>query len=108
MSDTLARIRELVASERYAFSNHAYEELAADGILPREILAGLPSAVAIEDYPDANRGPSVLVFWRDENGNPLHAVWGIHASNADKAVLITVYRPNPNLWTPDYLKRLRP
>jgi hypothetical protein len=107
VSETLERIRGLVASGRYAFSNHAYEELATDGILPSEILAGLPAAVAIEDYPDAKRGPSVLVFWRDDKGAPLHAVWGIHASNADKAVLITAYRPNPTLWTPNYLKRLR-
>jgi hypothetical protein len=108
VSETLERIRDLVASGRYAFSNHAYEELAADAILPREILAGLPTAVVVEDYPDAIRGPSVLVSWRDENGDPLHAVWGVHASRADKAILIAVYRPNPNLWTPDYLKRLRP
>ncbi|PSJ65826.1 DUF4258 domain-containing protein [Kumtagia ephedrae] len=108
MSETLERIRDLVASGCYAFSNHAYEELAADGILPREILAGLPAAIVVEDYPDAKRGPSVLVFWRGENGDPLHAVWGVHASNADRAILITVYRPNPKLWTPDYLKRLRP
>lgn len=106
MSETLDRVRELVASGRYAFSNHAYEELASDGILPREILAGLSAAVVIEDYPDAKRGPSVLVLSRDGNGNPLHSVWGIHATNADKAVLITAYRPNPNRWTPDYLKRL--
>lgn len=108
MSETLQRVRELVAAGRYAFSNHAYEELAADGILPREILSGLPAAVAIEDYPDAKRGPSVLVFCRDEGGKPLHAVWGIHVSDASKAVLITAYRPDPSLWTPDYLKRLRP
>lgn len=108
MSKTLERIRGLVAAGRYTFSNHAYEELAADGILPREILAGVPAAVTVEDYPDAKRGPSVLVFWRQEDGKPLHAVWGIHASDANKAVLITAYRPKPTLWTPDYLKRLRP
>lgn len=108
MSGTLDRIRELVAEGRYLFSNHAYEELAADDILPSEIVAGLRSASAIEDYPDAKRGPSVLVFWRGESGKPLHAVWGIHASNPNKAVLITAYRPKPQLWTPDYRKRLRP
>ena len=107
MSETLERIRDLVASGNYAFSNHAYEEAAADAILPEEIVTGLPKAVAIEDYPDARRGPSVLVFWREPDGKPLHAVWGIHASNANKAILITVYRPNPELWTADYLKRLR-
>lgn len=29
MIETLERVRELVAAGRYAFSNHAYEELAA-------------------------------------------------------------------------------
>jgi len=108
VSETLERIRDLVAEGFYAFSNHAYEELVADDILPSEILAGLPTAIVVEDYPDAKRGPSVLVFWRDAGGAPLHAVWGVHASNARKAILITVYRPKPNLWTPDYQKRLRP
>ena len=107
MSETLARIRDLVASGKYSFSNHAYEELAKDDMLPSEILAGLGVAVVVEDYPDAKRGPSVLVFSRGKNGSPLHAVWGVRASDADKAVLITAYKPNRKLWTPDFLKRLR-
>lgn len=107
MSRTLTLIRELVASGKYAFSNHAYEELAKDDILPSEILAGLGVAVVVEDYPDAKRGPSVLVLSRGHDGTPLHAVWGVHSSDADKAILITTYKPNPTLWTPDFLKRLR-
>ncbi len=75
MGGTLDQVRTLVASGNYAFSNHAYEELAADGILPSEILAGMTVAEAIEDYPDARRGPSVLVSWRDNCGDPVHAVW---------------------------------
>lgn len=105
MSETLERIRDLVATGNYAFSNHAYEELVKDDILPSEILAGLAGAIVVEDYPDAKRGPTALVLWRDQQGSPIHAVWGVHVSNANKAVLITAYRPQPDRWTPDYLKR---
>lgn len=107
MSETLQRVRVLIAAGRYAFSNHAYEELTKDGILPSDILAGLSEATVVEDYPDAKRGPSVLVFARLDDGSPVHAVWGIHATDDSKAILVTSYRPDPLLWTPDFLTRLR-
>jgi Domain of unknown function (DUF4258) len=106
VSEILEKIRSLVASGNYAFSNHAYEELDDDGIFSREITEGLTSARVVEDYPDAKRGPTVLVLCKGDNGSPIHAVWGIHASNADKAVLVTAYRPKSNLWTSDWLRRL--
>jgi hypothetical protein len=78
------------------------------GILPSAVIEGLQSAVVVEDYPNANRGPSVLVLFPDAHGNVLHAVWGLSNALPDIAVLITVYRPDPLQWTPDFLKRLRP
>lgn len=76
-----------------------------DGILSSEIVGGLVNAHVVEDYPEANRGPSVLVRLFDRNGQPLHAVWGIPKRNRVIAVLITAYRPDPSAWTDDFLKR---
>ena len=52
MSQTLQRVRELVAKREVLISVHGYEELANDGLFVQNILDDLGSAVVIEDYPD--------------------------------------------------------
>lgn len=49
MSSTWEVIRELVARGEVRISVHGYDELAADGIMVREILAGVDQAVVVED-----------------------------------------------------------
>jgi len=57
MSQTFQRIRELVARGDITISAHGYDELAADGILVREILASVEDAVVVEDYADYPKVP---------------------------------------------------
>lgn len=106
MSQTLQAIQPLVARGEYRFSRHALEELEADGILPLDIVRGIQSAVVVEDYPQHRRGPCVLVLCRDEQGAPIHAVWGVQAETTTPAVLVTAYRPDPVQWSPDFLRRV--
>jgi Domain of unknown function (DUF4258) len=108
MSETLARVRALAARGDVRPSLHAYRELAADGILFEDIVAGLGAAVAIEDYPDYFKGPSVLALHKDADGRPVHALWGIPKDQESPAVLVTVYRPNPSLWSANFTIRRRP
>lgn len=82
--------------------------MAADGILLDEILRGVDLAVTIEDYFDANRGPTVLVLQKDTAKRPIHVVWGIRKDTQGPAVLVTAYRPNPQLWSSDFMKRRTP
>lgn len=103
--DTLAAILAMVARGNYRVSDHAYEEMVKDDIMPSQIVSGLEFALVVEDYPDANRGPSVLVLCSDGNKRPLHAVWGIPKQRPDIAVLITAYRPDPDVWSDDFLMR---
>ena len=105
MSDTLAGLRKLVRRGEIRVSRHGFRELAADEILLHEVAAGIETAIAIEDYPDAIRGPSVLVLQHDENGRPLHVVWGVQQGTTGPAVLITAYRPDPLLWSADFTRR---
>jgi hypothetical protein len=108
MSATLAGVRELIRRGEIRVSRHGFRKLAADEILLQVVAAGVETAIAIEDYPDAIRGPSVLVLQHDENGRPLHVLWGIQQGTAGPAVLITAYRPDPLLWSADFTRRSKP
>ena len=70
-----------------------------------DLLANIEDAVAVEDYPDYFAGPSVLVLHFDPSQRPVHAVWGLAKGTSTPAVLITAYRPDPTLWTPDFRSR---
>ena len=74
MSQTLKDIRELAEAGDVRISAHGYNELANDGILATEVVAGLPSATVVEDYPDFPKGRCVLVLENDASGKPIHAV----------------------------------
>jgi hypothetical protein len=105
VSETLSRIRLLAARGEVLVSRHGYNELAADDILPKEMVDSLDTAVVIEDYPEAARGPSVLVLQQDGGGRPVHVVWGIPREAGTPAVLVTAYRPDPRRWSEDYRRR---
>jgi len=108
MSETLDRIRSLVAGGEVRISDHGYDELAEDDIVAPEVLAGVAAGIAIEDYPDATRGPSVLVLQRDARDEPIHAVWGIPRGLSGPALLVTAYRPHPARWTVNFTQRKEP
>lgn len=108
MSNILAQMQALVARGEARLSLHGFQELSADDILLDDLLAGVGSAVVIEDYFDANRGPTVLVLQRDSADRPLHVVWGIRKDTSGPAVLVTAYRPDPLRWSPDFMKRRVP
>jgi len=105
MSQTLAQVQKLVAVGKIRISDHGYDELAADGILVGEVIAGVATAIVVEDYPDYYKGPCVLVLQDDAIGHPIHAVWGIAKGRDEPAVLITAYRPDAENWTADFRRR---
>lgn len=105
MSETLRRVQTLVAVGEYVVSRHGFRELAADDIYAEDVLHGVGSAVIIEDYPGSHKGPSVLTMQRDRDGRPIHVLWGIPADANTPAVLVTAYRPAPERWSADFMKR---
>jgi len=105
VSKTLEQIKVLVAAGDVRISDHGYDELAADGILVRDVVAGLETAEVVEDYPEFPKGPCVLVLEQDRNDEPIHAVWGMPKGEPSPAVLVTAYRPSAARWTADFRRR---
>jgi hypothetical protein len=105
VSATLNAVKTLVLAGDVRFSEHGYDELAADRIAVRDILSGAPDAILVEDYPDFPKGATVLVLQFDADHRPVHVVWGIPKGRSTPAVVVTAYRPDPRLWSKDFLKR---
>jgi hypothetical protein len=108
LSQILAIVQGLLGRGEYLVSRHGYRELAADDILLEEILVGIESAVLVEEYPDSRKEPSVLVLQHDRSGLPVHVMWGVPRINGTPAVLVSAYRPTPERWSPDFMKRKKP
>ena len=105
MNESWVRIQRLIQRGEVQISDHGYDELAADGILVRDVMATVVNAIVVEDYPDYPKGPSVLVLQKDRAGRAIHVVWCIPRGTASPAVLVTAYRPDPKRWTDDFMRR---
>ena len=105
VSTTLKKILTLIDHGEIRVSEHGYEELSADGITFRELVKDLHNAKIVEDYPEYHKGPCVLLLEMDQNDKPIHALWGIPKNQSGPAVLVTAYRPDPEKWSVDFLRR---
>jgi len=93
----LANITEAIQDGRVRITDHAYEEANADRLKFDEIYFSALHGEVIEEYQDDSPYPSILIFGQTFGGDPVHSVWAYNEKNR-WAVLITVYRPDPNLW----------
>lgn len=104
-SATFANVKESIRSGAVHVSVHALDEAAADDLLLQDIEAATLAAECIEDYPDDRRGPSCLVRC-EIRASAVHALWGFDEPHR-RAILITVYRPDPERWDNDFRTRRR-
>ena len=90
-------IRQAVAADRVRVTDHADEEMAADGLQLDNVVLALRKGEVIEDYPADYPLPSCLVYGQTNSGDHIHSVWAYN-ERVSRAILITVYRPDPQRW----------
>ena len=94
------KLEDIVSAIRHnhiRITDHADEEAQADELLFDEIFVSVFQGEIIEVYPDDKPYPSCLVYGETFRGEPVHSVWGYNLENG-WAVLVTVYRPDPERW----------
>mgnify|MGYP003961493415 CR=1 FL=1 len=78
-------------------SDHARDEAREDSLLLKDIFFSVCNGEIIEDYPADKPYPSCLIYGITENARPIHSVWAYNREK-QKAILITVYAPDPERW----------
>jgi len=96
--NTFEKVREAVAAGRAHVSEHAYDEAVADDLSVEAVIDATPDGEMIEDYPDDPRGRSCLVLLKMSEREVAHAVWAFDEGTG-RAILVTVYRPDPARWS---------
>ena len=96
--DNVLRVIQSFRSGEYRMTVHAEREREADTISVEELeeAFGSNQLEQLEDYPDDPRGASGLFLGFTGVGNPIHAVIGL--SSPEVVVVITVYRPDTEIW----------
>ena len=105
MCNTFNRVRVLISEGSVRISGRGYDEIAADGLLARELVEGVETGEVVEDYPNYPKGPCVLLLQRTKDGRSVHTVWRLPAGYTSPAVLITAYLPGPEKWESGFKRR---
>jgi hypothetical protein len=93
----ITKVKDAIQKNRIRISEHADEEAEADELTFDEIYFSVLHGEIIEDYPKDRPYPSCLIYGMTFSGDPVHSIWA-YSENNQWAVLITVYRPDPNRW----------
>ena len=90
-------IIEAIEAKRVLLTSHAKAEAEEDGLEFDTIYYSVFEGEIIKDYPEDRPCPSCLVLGMTASGEPVHSVWG-YDQGKQIAILITVYRPESDLW----------
>ena len=90
-------IVKAIKREQFRITDHAYEEALSDNLTVEEVLTSVIHGEIIEHYPKDKPYPSCLIFGENARREPVHSVWAYNRENS-WAVVITVYRPDPERW----------
>ena len=85
------------------FTRHAFERLFERAIPPDSVLRIMREGEVIASYPDDVPFPSALILGH-EAGEPVHVVVA-RDEETRLCHIITVYRPDPAIWSDDFKTR---
>ena len=84
------------------FSSHALKRMFQRGITSESVHAVLDNPQVVAEYADDKPYPSRLLYAMVDQ-QALHVL--VATTDAGVKVIITVYRPDPLLWSPDFLRK---
>ena len=97
-------IIESIKADRIWITDHADEEANNELISLKMARESVSTGEIIEQYPNDKPYPSCLIFSRLENGDPIHTIWAFN-KEMNSSVLITMYRPDPQKWIDNKIRR---
>jgi hypothetical protein len=88
---------------RLQFSGHALRQMFSRGISTADVQLAVATGKVIRHYADDTPYPSSLLL-AFVASRPIHAV--VARNEADRTcIVVTVYEPDPALWTDDFENR---
>ena len=84
------------------FSSHALKRMFQRGISAQAVRAVLDNSQVVAEYADDKPYPSRLLYAMVDQ-QALHVL--VATADVGVKVIITVYRPDPLLWSPDFLRK---
>lgn len=89
--------------KRLVFTGHAARQMFARDISPADVKAVFAAGTTIDEYPDDRPFPSRLLLGFVKR-RPIHVVLA-YDEGSQIGYVVTVYVPNPTLWTDDFTAR---
>jgi hypothetical protein len=87
---------------KLVFSSHALKRMFQRGVSTDSVRALLENAQIVAKYADDKPYASTLYFaWVGQQA--LHVLAA--ESDTGETIVITVYQPDPALWSPDFLRK---
>lgn len=100
----ISLIQDAITANRYRITDHAVEEAVHDGLALDDILFTVEFGEIIEDDPHARPYSRCLIYGLTRAGEAVHSVWAYNRESG-RAALVTVYRPDPQMWIDGKLRR---
>ncbi len=92
--------------EDMVFTNHALERMFARGVTTQEVREAVIADDVVERRPVAGRPYAVRLLLGRSRAGPIHVVVADDDVRA-RAIVVTVYRPDPERWAPSFRERRR-
>jgi hypothetical protein len=97
VTTTIHNIINSIKTGRVRISEHARDEAKEDSFTVNDIFVSVYNGEIIENYPKDKPYPSCLICGFSSKRIYVHSVWAYN-QDKHKAVLITVYKPDPDRW----------